>query len=307
MNNTTTADPTTMTPVEIDTILAQNYYDSATAAQRALSMRDQLAYYLPRNEREAASAQDVRDNAAKVAEEQTWNRSSIERALAAWDAAKAQVARLREEAKPLHAEYRRRPWPRAFLVNNSNGHVHRSMDCSTCFPTTSYVWMVEYSGKQEIEIVEAAAARACTVCYPSAPVEALARPTQMFTPDEVAAAKAREEREAAKAKRQADKVAKGLTADGSEFVVTYTERRGRFNYDKQDWEPRDTRERFKTERAATQWVVQYVDWDKGWDGEKAEAFTAVVEAVAAKHGKTVEEVRADLDKKVTARRKRNGG
>lgn len=109
-------------------------------------------------------------------------------------------------------------WTRAYLVTNTGGHVHKSMDCSTCFydrfdertgdykPGTQYFWMVEYSAKAEDEIVGDAGERACTVCYPSAPAEVLNRPTKMFTPDEKTKQQAKVEREAKRAEREAAKI-----------------------------------------------------------------------------------------------------
>ena len=46
--------------------------------------------------------------------------------------------KISEEIRKLNAIYYQDPWTRAFLVINSNGHVHSSMDCNTCFPTTRY-------------------------------------------------------------------------------------------------------------------------------------------------------------------------
>lgn len=84
---------------------------------------------------------------------------------------------------------RRGGWNRAFLVAAAGGHVHSSMDCSTCRPTTQYAWMTDYSGRSEGEIVGAAGYRACTVCYPSAPTgDEKTLPTAMLTPAERAAA-----------------------------------------------------------------------------------------------------------------------
>lgn len=114
------------------------------------------------------------------------------------------IAHVISEIEVFEAAYARRGgWTRAFLVNNSGGHVHRSLTCSTTYPTTQWLWLPDYSGHDEGEIVEAAGERACTVCYPSAPVEVLSRPTRIFTPDEIEAAKQREQRAAQKAAREA--------------------------------------------------------------------------------------------------------
>lgn len=107
---------------------------------------------------------------------------------------------------------RRGGWSRAYLV--TDGHVHSSMHCSSCnrgeFPTR-FSWMIDYSGKSMAEIVEAAGERACTICYPDAPVarrdkgENVAVPKSvMLTSEEIDRAEARE----AEAKRRAEKKAK---------------------------------------------------------------------------------------------------
>src|SRR5699024_5899524 len=44
-------------------------------------------------------------------------------------------------------------WNRAFLVANTNGHVHSSTSCSTCRATTQFAWMTDYSGAAEDTIV----------------------------------------------------------------------------------------------------------------------------------------------------------
>lgn len=113
----------------------------------------------------------------------------------------------------LEAEFSRRGgWSRAYLV--TDGHVHSSQGCSSCnrgeFPTR-FAWMIDYSGKSHAEIIEAAGERACTICYPDAPVarrdkgESVAVPKSvMFTAEEIERAEARE----AEAKRRAEKKAK---------------------------------------------------------------------------------------------------
>ena len=60
-------------------------------------------------------------------------------------------------------------WSRFYLVRASNGHIHSSMSCTTCFPTTEYGWLVDVSGLTEAEAVAAHGERLCTICYPSAP------------------------------------------------------------------------------------------------------------------------------------------
>jgi len=122
--------------------------------------------------------------------------------------------RLRE-AGVLDNEFARRGgWTRAFLVAQSNGHVHKDRFCSTCFAGTQYYWVTDLSGADEDEIVAKAGERACTVCYPSAPVEVLSRPTQIFSDVERDQQAARAEREA---KRQAADEAKVEVEGYSEY------------------------------------------------------------------------------------------
>lgn len=122
------------------------------------------------------------------------------------DEAKAQAAAAAAEIAPLDAEFvSRGGWTRAFIV--VDGHVHSSMRCTTCnngmYPT-SFGWLTEFSGKTEAEVITAAGSRACTVCYPNAPVDAPAG--RLFHKDEEAAQAARAER-AAKAAKAAEKKA----------------------------------------------------------------------------------------------------
>lgn len=117
----------------------------------------------------------------------------------------------------LDAIYDQDPWTRAFLVINSNGHVHSSLDCSTCFPTTRYQWLIQYSNDDEATIVDDAGQDACTICYPSAPAETLNRPSRIVTADKIAKAQAKVEREARKAEKIAKEKANAPTASG-EFL-----------------------------------------------------------------------------------------
>jgi hypothetical protein len=85
----------------------------------------------------------------------------------------AERFRLWAEVNELQAEYRRRPWPRYFLVVSSAGHIHSSTSCQTCRVTTAYGWMPERSGQTETEAIADLGPHAealCSVCFPSAPV-----------------------------------------------------------------------------------------------------------------------------------------
>jgi hypothetical protein len=60
-------------------------------------------------------------------------------------------------------------WSRYFLVTNTGGHVHRGMNCSTCFQTTEYAWLVDLADCDEAAMVAEYGEMACTVCFPDAP------------------------------------------------------------------------------------------------------------------------------------------
>ena len=124
---------------------------------------------------------------------------------------------LKDKIRELDLIYFQDPWTRAFLVINSNGHVHSSMDCNTCFPTTRYNWLIQYSNDDENTIVEDAGQDACTICYPSAPAEVLNRPSRIVTADKVAKAQAKAERDAKREAKLAKQKADAPTKSG-EFL-----------------------------------------------------------------------------------------
>lgn len=61
-------------------------------------------------------------------------------------------------------------WSRFHLVTSSAGHVHSSMSCHTCRPTTKFGWLPKLSGQTEAEAVSELGAVLCSACFPSAPV-----------------------------------------------------------------------------------------------------------------------------------------
>ncbi|CAB4155932.1 hypothetical protein UFOVP655_26 [uncultured Caudovirales phage] len=155
---------------------------------------------------------------------------------------KKQISEVNSEIRGLNEIYNQDPWTRAFLVIASNGHVHSSMDCSTCFDTTRYQWLVQYSNDDENTIVEDAGEDACTICYPSAPAEVLNRPSRIVTADKIAKAEAKAERDAKKAERIAKEKANAPTISG-EFLYI---KDGKYT------------QVIKTERSAvTEWFSQY--------------------------------------------------
>lgn len=214
-------------------------------------------------------------------------------AKAARDKAIANRAQVITEYREMNAVYLEEKWNRAFLVKNANGHVHKSRSCSTCFESTEFAWLTDFSGADETEIVEAAGEMACTVCYPSAPAEVLNRPSTIVNEEKVAKEAARAEREAKKAEREAKRKAAAPTASGEPLLLP-----NRYG--------RDYMEEIKTERTAvSEWygAVDYLGFtsDEAGKARLRERMALIEEALAGKHGVTVEEKRAELQAKYDKR------
>ena len=233
---------------------------------------------------------------------QPYDKASWSRSTAAYRSNEAKLALLDEEKAGLEALWTEHRWTRAFLVTNQGGHVHRAMSCSTCYPTTRFNWLPEYSGSDEAQIVEDAGERACTVCYPSAPVDTRNRPTKIFSEDEKRQNADRIERARLKIERDTSKAAKAITnSDGSELRVqdSYAAARGG-----------SRGEILRTERAAQIWYVDKLAelLVMGVNPEhryglayRQEAQDQILAAIAAKHGKTSDEVQTELAPKAKAK------
>lgn len=228
-------------------------------------------------------------------------RVSITDAVAAYDALHAQSDEIFDARSPLTAQFNERRWERVYLVDNSNGHVHRTMNCRTCYSTTEFKWITELSGATDEQVIELSGERTCLVCFPSVREEILAgRPCRVESREGRDERKAREAEAAAK---KAAKVAKGVTADGSPLRI------------KVDGSTAE----IKTERAAE---LRYVEWsaaaeyyatlyrrnqvaDQGalaYDLRKVADYTQgaeeVLAALASKRGTTERELRTALAPKV---------
>lgn len=219
-----------------------------------------------------------------------------EEALKQRAAIRATLAQCYTELAELSEVYREFRWNRAFLVKAHNGHVHKSRDCSTCFDTTEFAWLTDYSGADEAEIVEAAGETACTVCYPSAPAEVLNRPTTIVTADKAAKEAAKAEREAKRIEREAKRLAKAATKSGEPLIVP------------DDWDANRV-DYIETEYTARREWNSAED-NKAWIAERQPERAAryairqqlIEESLAEKHGLPVEEMRAQLQAKYAKRK-----
>lgn len=194
-------DPTVATPVEIDTVL----FDRITRRDQAVA---RAAQYRSIGERDAYSRRYLEDAERYEAE------------------AKALAA----EIAPLNAEFvRRGGWLRYFLVLNSNGHVHRGMDCNTCFDTTQYTWVTDLSDCNEDAAVKEFGELMCTVCFPLAPTNPDPR---RFLPGTRAAAE-RDAKRAEKDAKAAAKREKQIFAEDGSLGIRYA------HDTKGEWVPRN--------------------------------------------------------------------
>lgn len=278
---------TTATPVEIDTALAAIYVDIYTARFESYRAADALA----------DAEQRVADAAAGRRVSCTYRPSQIDDMRARAAAAHDKVVEQTDRTVPYDAEFDRRGgWTRAFLVVTSGkGHIHRSMTCSTCYPTTEFAWLPDMSGSDEATIVTAAGADACTVCYPSAPVET-AGPRTVFSAAEKVDAATKAARDADRAEKRAAKAAKAIVdVDGSPL-------RGRWGVIATEV----TAQREYVDGAAEAQTM--VSWARDADhrahlttlaAEYVTAADRILAALAAKRGTTVEAQRETLAPKVT--------
>ena len=183
-------------------------------------------------------------------------------------------------------------WTRAYLVNKPGGHVHSSTQCGTLNregKPTQVGLLPEYSGSSEDDIVKDAGYRACTRCYPDAPVgNAQTLPSAMLTEQEREKQKRKTEAEAKTEAKKAAAASKAPTADGTPLKVGS-----------------DT---YKTERSAEQgYLDRYTSALEGGrraEEHKTEART-IAASLAAKRGVPEEQVHRELAEKVKKRMARD--
>lgn len=219
----------------------------------------------------------------------------------------AQVTAIMAEGDPHRAEFKARDgWTRAWIVTNNNGHVHNTKRCATCNNgeyATNFEFLPQVSGQDELEIVKQAGERACTVCYPTAPVEYRTGACSL-EPEE--RRQARLEREAAAQARAEKKAAKAITnPDGSplkvfRYHVEETARRNRRTGQVELIPAYDTFETLETAHAARGWLTDHFD---SWRSDKRpDDLARVAAAIAAKEGKTADQAFAEAEKRAAKRK-----
>lgn len=122
------------------------------------------------------------------------------------DHAEAETASLENQIFNLEAQYT--GWSRFFLVTSSQGHIHSSMRCHTCYDTTTYGWLPELSGKTSGEAVDELGPALCSSCFPGAGTQ-----QDQWSRDQISESQARKlawspDRDEKAAKAAAEKAAK---------------------------------------------------------------------------------------------------
>lgn len=233
-------------------------------------------------------------------------RNNIISTLNTYDTAMDRSNAIRDRIRTLSDVYMQHRWNRAFLV--PQGHVHSSMDCSTCNRQgndTEFTWLPQYSGSEETQIVDDAGERACTVCYPSAPVDVLQRPTRIYSDDERQQLQAAEERRNQREAARTARAAKAPTATGEPLQIEVGTREWR-------GETVPAIEELKTERTAITYAVDTLsatlEGGERWmaphqvaDSRRGHVVDTIVSAVAEKRGVPEAEVREEITKKAEAK------
>jgi hypothetical protein len=204
------------------------------------------------------------------------------------------LAELKEKLATLKSFYT--GWSRAFLVRNSNGHIHKSRECVTCFDTTSYVWLTEMSGRDELEIAYLAGEKACTICYAHAPSSYFLRECGLEDPEVV---EARRIRQARKAEIEAKRQKTGIwNPDGTPLKV--------FEYGWARYKSEIKAERTAQSTAVNLLVgVQSLSRSDEEIARSNDAVETILIALAHKRGTSVEEQRTIVQAKVDTQIKRN--
>jgi hypothetical protein len=200
---------------QIDTQLAEAHTSVEKHIRRLDTPRHQLLNILTKGMRyderkiysNEATLQQLVDRAQKLIEDgaPAWILNQVDEAFETIRTTQAAIAALRVEIETLEDQYT--GWSRFFLVNNTNGHIHSSLSCSTCHITTSFSWLPTLSGLTEADAVEAHGCILCSVCFPTAPVswtDGISKVAQAAKDAKAAEKAAKDEAKAAKAITAAD-------------------------------------------------------------------------------------------------------
>lgn len=263
---------------------------------------------------------EVTATAATADPEQPWTQREAQSALDKLAAARAALnaAQAAQTAQALLWQHHGR-WNRYSVV--PGGHIHTNgRACHTLRPSTTVLWAYQVSGDTVDDAIEVYGTVLCTHCFPEAPVEQTGGKTltdadgNVLTLAEAQAIK--DARDAEKAAKQAAKDAKSVFVPGTRELVLDADLReiktertlvteiidvlARSSYSTFGLNERSSR---ATKRDRNDWNNVTIDESYPTYGEWLDYAYA---ALAAKHGQTVAEVKAELTKKLQARNARAG-
>jgi hypothetical protein len=210
-------------------------------------------------------------------ESSQWDREQVAGYLTEIDEINNNIKIINEELRGLHEVYAQHEWSRFYLVVASNGHIHHTTSCHTCYETTQFTWVTELSGLTEQDAVTQEGEILCSICFPTAPVNWTTGVGRRI-------AGAREERERKKQERLEKKLAKALLPTGQPLRVVEYPTRG--------WTTD-----LSTLAAAKKWLTGHVA-----NRSQFPDFDKVVDAVANKENKTTDDVIAEALKRYRQRR-----
>jgi hypothetical protein len=272
----------------IDTQLADLYAQTATVRTALDSAVNALAYDL-------GHRGTIRPALAELLVQVEGNDDPrILRVIAGIERHQAALAAIREQQAPLEAIFDARQWSRFFLVTNTNGHIHSSLNCSTCRWDTQFAWLPNLSGLTEQDAVEEWGGILCSVCFPSAPVEHTSGENK----------KTAAERDASRAERQVKQAAKAAKAilrpDGSVL-------KGKWGIIKTEVTAR--RELVDALAEVSRWnegnLLDHPNHDRVV-AENTETADRIIEALAAKTGEDADTLKAEAITKAAKKRIREG-
>ena len=251
--------------VETDTKLANAHKRLADASTQLEWARNNVRRDAGQKRDRSGVWNDTALNAIAAAEasDSAW----VKRNLNEYRDALHTVTEIKAEVEALNALYT--GWSRFFLVTNTNGHIHRSMNCSTCYAETSYAWLPTLSGRTEDQAVSEQGEILCSVCFPSAPAS-------WTTGVSRASQTARDDRAAKKAAADAKKAEKAL---GTVLRI------GKWN------------DRIETIAAAKKWLTDAAEWGN----ESTDDIRTVALALASRLGTTPSEEIAAANKRAEKR------
>jgi hypothetical protein len=262
--------------VEIDTALATAYSEQQKAGRNRRSALD--GFHYAAGDKRSYSGHRAWGLTDAEAEEKARNDYRFERLQREIVEADAALAEATEQIDSLNARYT--GWSRFFLVTSSKGHIHSSLECSTCYDDTEFAWLPTLSGLTEADAVEEHGEILCSICFPSAPAE-------WTNGSSKADKEAKEKRAADKAEREAKKLEKALLPDGSPLTIVVGN--GRL-------------ERITTLAAAKGWLTDAQFWGRQHPSFPPESVVQIAKAVSNKTGESVAEVLVAATKRAEKRR-----